>query len=217
MAITILRTRVRCVYYTQCNAASSNKVTIHAWIKATSDGDIRKASGNTSSPMNDDIAQYDFDINDGKLRWWARGANWRNQSFSGNTVVTDDEWHYVTLVAGYIGQFYAATLMYVDGALDAVGANAGPNYSWFANCTPDITTASNDVAHGFAGQMENLSVDYETSPAAEPAQYWLGNWETGEPNPVDGLYDPQANPGIPEPATVMLLLAGLGFLVRRKK
>jgi hypothetical protein len=197
-----------------------NKVEVHACIKATGDGAIRRAKGWTSSPLNDDICEYDFSIRDGKLAWYARGCNWRNQSLNGNIVVADGEWHTVTAVSEYIGQFYAVVALYVDGVLDAyLSQITDYPYAYFSSCIPDITLeweefGGLDRAHGFAGEMDNLEVDYGLTGNREGG-YYIGAWDDpdGYVNPVD----PYPFSCIPEPATLMLLLAGLGLLVRRKK
>jgi hypothetical protein len=90
------------------------------------------------------------------------------------------------------------------------------------DASPDICNAQPGYGLSNTAQFANLKIDYYwsgTEPALDPSAAWnlyTGTGLQSSNNKIGQLYAVAVRPGdaaaIPEPATVALLLAGLGVL-----
>jgi hypothetical protein len=166
---------------------------VTAWIKTIAGGKILSSADESTMDY-----YWWITVWDNKLA--VQKSNDGGQLTSGGTNVTDNAWHHVAVVSD--GTEYT---LYVDGSVETLseqqaGANNG---DWFGdvsnrdNLIIGALKRSTDDPYYFDGTMDDVAIWNRALSQAD----------------IDYL---QNNP-VPEPASALFALAGLGLAIRRKR
>ncbi|MBI5046738.1 LamG domain-containing protein, partial [Candidatus Micrarchaeota archaeon] len=141
----------------------ANNLSISLWMK-TSDASYEFIVGgyNSNSP-NNGYGLVKSGVTSNKLSIWLGGPSW----ITGSTTVTDEVWHYVTVVVSG-----TTANLYVDGNLDATGAITGLA-SYGGNKYLGRYTGAGD--YYFNGTMDEVRIYNRSLSVDEITQQYYSN------------------------------------------
>lgn len=170
---------------------------ITAWVKTSqANGPIFMLSqpGNLSGP----IGYVCFDIYNGRLR---SKIEYPENAISGTIAINDDQWHLVALVHASTAGAPGTTTLYVDGAVDATGAQHLTTYAngiWSLghdNCFwPSMNTW---IETYYAGTLDEVAIHDEALSDTAIQSLFTGT-QAPPTNPTpSSAYNPQTGTTIP--------------------